>query len=134
MGKEKPKADAYWRAPWEMKKGEFETFIKVTPTNIKQAKTIGRIFYIIEKNGNKYTFCGVMTIDPCYTKGWWRWPHLPFVQRPPAFKNATHFKIYLDSDKSRDEWTEDYKALFQIYDDRLYIRQEDPILTYIKES
>ena len=128
MAAEKKKTFA--NAPWTMKKAEVDTFAKVTEDNRKQAIIIGRILYIISKEGNVYTYNGCMTIDPCYYKGWWRWPHLPFVT-----KEKTHWRVYIDSDKSRDEWAAEYKVRIDKYiqNGELYLKREDPILTYIKE-
>lgn len=136
MGKEKPKAEGYWRAPWIMKKGEFETFIPVTEANRKQAIVIGRILYTISKeSGNNYRYCGFITVQPCFFIGWWQMPIEPFIPRDAKFKSKTHWKVYLDKNKNRDEWGSEYKTLFDrlIKDKELYIKQSDPILTFIKE-
>lgn len=124
------KKKTFAEGPWTIKKAEVDTFAKVTESNRKQAIVIGRILYIIAKDGNVYTYCGAMTIDPCLLKGWWKWPFLPFVN-----KSLSHFKVYVDSDKSRDDWAAEYKGLIDKYinEGTLYIKREDPILTYIKE-
>lgn len=125
-----PRKKGLHEAPWPMKKAEVETFAKVTEANRKQAIVIGRILYIISKDGNVYTYCGCMTIDPCLLKGWWKWPFLPFVN-----KSLQHFKVFVDADKSRDDWAYEYKSLIDkhIKEESLYLKREDPILIYIKE-
>lgn len=130
MAKTEAKKNSFGKGPWEMKKAEAETFIRVTPINMPQAKVIGRIFYVIEKSGNKYFYNGCFTIDPCLLKGWWKWPWMPYMKN-----KASHFKVYVDADGSRDEWAGNYRFLLESHmaKGELYIKQSDPILTYIKE-
>jgi len=125
-----PKKKTLAEGPWTMKKAEVDTFARVTESNRKQAVVIGRILYIISKEGNVYTYGGCMTIDPCLLKGWWKWPWLPFVNQ-----RTSHFRVFIESDMSRDDWAADYKALLDMHieKEQLYIKREDPILTYIKE-
>lgn len=125
-----PKKKTFAEGPWTIKKAEVDTFAKVTEDNRKQAIVIGRILYIIAKDGNVYTYCGAMTIDPCLLKGWWKWPFLPFVNQ-----SKSHFRVFVESDMSRDDWAVEYKGLIDKYinEGTLYIKREDPILTYIKE-
>jgi hypothetical protein len=130
MAKPKVEKNSFGKGPWEMKKAEVESFILVTPTNVKQAKVFGRIFYVIEKSGNKYFYNGCFAIEPCLLKGWWKWPWMPHMN-----KKEDSYRTYIDKDMSRDEWTSFYKFMLDSHIEKgeLYIKQGDPILTYIKE-
>lgn len=123
-----------WHAPWPMKPAEAkESFIAVTEINRKNAVVIGRILYFIQQAGMHYTYMGFMTVDPCYFKGWWRWPFVPFA--PNIGGKIKHFRVFLDNDKSRDEWAVEYKLIIDnaILKNELFIKPTDPILTYTKE-
>lgn len=130
MAKTEAKKNSFAKGPWEMKKAEVDTFIKVTPTNLKQAKVIGRIFYVIEKSGNKFFYNGCFAIEPCLLKGWWDWPWMPHMKAKTEF-----YSVKIDNDGSRDEWAAFYKYMLDSHVEKgeLYIKQGDPILKYIKK-
>lgn len=117
--------------PWPLKNKQINDFIPVTKINRKHIVVQGRILYVIEGRGNPYTYSGYFTIDPCFTKGWWMYPFLPFSKRESG---QSHFKFRQDEDVNRDEWARNYNKMITDYIEKeiLYIRQEDPILLYYK--
>lgn len=128
MAKTEAKKNNFGKGPWPMKKEEVDTFIRVTHDNKVNAKKIGRIFYVIEKSGNKYFYNGCFAIEPLLLKGWWDWPFMPFI------KKDSSFKVKIEENGNRDEWAAFYKYMIDTHIDKeeLYIKQSDPILTYIK--
>jgi hypothetical protein len=120
----------YGAGPWPMKRSLIEDFILVTPDNRKQAVIIGRILYIIAPSGSNYTFRGTMSIDPCFTKGW-----ILFPCKPWETPNTGHRRVYIPAGFDYEEWKDTNKRLIDGYIEskELYIRQTDPILTYLKE-
>lgn len=117
--------------PWTLKNKQINDFVKVTALNRPNIMTIGRMLYVIEGNGNPYTYCGCIVVDPPFTKGWWSYPFLPF-NKPST--GETHFKHFQAEDKNSDEWNNTYKVMFDKFIEKghLYIKQEDPILAYYK--
>jgi len=117
--------------PWTLKNKQINDFIRVTEINRKHVAIQGRLMYIIEGTGNPYTYCGTLVIDPCFTKGWWMYPFLPFNK--PA-SGETHYKHYQAKEKDFSEHVKTYRSMIDkfVAKGSLYIKQEDPILTYYK--
>lgn len=127
---EKRQTSNFSVAPWYLKGKHIESFSKVTEFNRKQAIVQGRIFYVIEPIGSKWMFRGTLTIDPCFTKGSWRYPFMPWQKN-----KTTHFKVYFPENLDYNFWWKETKALLDkfIAEGNLYINPADPILTYYKD-
>lgn len=127
--------NTFAKGPWMLKKNDINNFTRITEINREKSKAIGRIYYVIEQIGTHYVYKGCFTVDPCLMKGWWQWPFMPFAAKPKEISNKTHFRVFIDADKRREDWAAEYKALIDkfILSGELYIKLADPLLTYIKE-
>ena len=120
------KKNSFLAGSWALKKNEINDFTKVTADNRKQAIVQGRIMYVIKMD----SYSGFFTIDPCFTKGWWKIPFAPFFK-----KDVKHYRVYFNNDIPRVKWAKDFNSIItkHVESGELYIKPTDPILTYIKE-
>jgi hypothetical protein len=120
----------YGAGPWPINRSLIEGFIKVTESNRKQAVVYGRILYIIDPSGSNYIFRGTMSVDPYFDRGWHHYPWKPWQGK------TGHFRVFMTNGVPYDEWKDANKKLINTYiaEGSLYIKQSDPILTYIKEN
>jgi len=121
--------------PWTMKPKDILNFRIVTNENRKIAVIAGRIMYIIDSVGNHHVFRGTMTIDPRFDRGHILYPYRPWDSVPKECMNKTHFKVYINENMDYNEWADKNKRLIDKYieEKSLYIKPEDPILTYFRE-
>lgn len=115
-----------------MKEKEFKEFMPVTTLNRKNVITLGRILYYIHKDGKNYKYNGYITIDPCFTKGWWRYPFMPW-ERTAA---RTHWRVYWGpDDMNYDDWVRVHRIFIDKYieNNTLFFKSNDPILQFYKE-
>lgn len=128
---EKKQKNTFGSGPWIMKKVAMEHFIAVTEGNRKQARVAGRIFYVIEKSGHQFVFCGTFSIDPPFTQGWWHVPFKPWMKGFPG-----HFRVYMNSNVDYNTWVAENKYMLDkfITEKKLYINTRDPILTFKQEQ
>lgn len=124
------KKNSYLKGPWALKKNEINDFSLVTEINRKNAIVQGRILYVIQREGRAPVYCGFFTIDPCFTKGWWKVPCKPFEK-----KDEAHRRTFIHEDIVRAKWASEYKSLLDLHikNEQLFIKSTDPILTYHKE-
>lgn len=113
-----------------MKRTLIGNYRLITQDNRKNAIVVGRILYIIEPLGLNYTFRGSMSIDPCFTQGWIKYPYKPWQQGYP-----NHFRVYMNANMDYNVWAAENKILIDNYIENkvLYLKPTDPILTYYKE-
>ena len=125
----KIKLNKYNLSSWILKKNEIDEYLIVNELNRKDVITIGRVLYIISKSGSNYLFRGAMVINPCFTKGWYNYPLMPWQ----CF-DKTHFRVNLD-ETNKDEWAKSYKSLIDNYiqEKSIFYKKSDPILEFIKE-
>lgn len=121
---------SYGEGPWNMKKNAIKDFIQVTEDNRKNAIVVGRILYVIDLNGSVYQFRGTFSIDPCFTKGWFRYPLKPWQNNFPG-----HIKVFMPEDIDYNAWASQNKFLIDdyIFKKTLYIKPTDPILKFFKD-
>jgi hypothetical protein len=117
-------ANSPLHGPWNMSRAEKEKYIKVTHENVKNAKVLGQIFYVI----TGLTFRGAFSIDPCFSKGWWH------IEKKP-WETPGYTRVYFPAGMDEGEYIATYKALFEKYlrEESLYIKQSDPIIKFYKE-
>lgn len=114
---------------WNFKRGEVESkYCAVTHENRKNAIKYGRILYVIE--GLRYG--GYFTVNPYFTKGMYRYPHMPWEVR----NGVTHWKVYYPEDGDYEYWKESFRTLIDkfINEKTLYINPSDPLVTYFKDK
>lgn len=121
----------YGSGPWIFKKGGINKFALVTEQNRNNAIVKGRILYIIELVGRSHMFRGTMSVDPCFEKGWFKYPFKPWQKEHPG-----HFKVYFNEDMDLSALVKENRFLVNQYIEKnqLYIKPEDPILTYFKTT
>lgn len=122
-------ANNYGKGPWDLKKGAINDFVAVTASNRKNAIVLGRILYIIRLNGTIYQFCGTMSVDPRFTKGWFGYPLKPWQTGFPG-----HQRIFMPEDMDYNDWKNNNDKIISahIESKELYIKPSDPILTFKK--
>lgn len=125
----KVKVNKFNTCYWLLKKNEINEYKQVNNNNRKDIISIGRILYIIAKTGSNYLYRGSIVINPCFEKGYYKYPLMPW-----QWTNVTHFKINLDK-TDKDDWARSYKTLIDGFIDEkaLYYKKDDPILEFIKE-
>lgn len=130
----KAKKNSFREGPWKLAKGQIDSFIKVTNLARKNAVVQGRILYHIEQVGKEYTFNGVTLITPCFSKGYYWYPYMPWIHVPSGVPSRTHWRVYID-DTDREQWIATFKHLIDtgIEKGNLYINPKDPILKFYKE-
>lgn len=126
----KQKKHDYGKAPWDLKNGDISNYAQITEANRKNAIVLGRILYVVEKNGRTHQFCGTFSIDPRFTKGWIGYPIKPWEQGYPG-----HRRVYMPEDLNYEEWKSNNDKMITtfIQEKKLFIKTDDPILTYTKE-
>ena len=125
----KVKVNKFNTCYWLLKKNEINEYKQVNNNNRKEIILIGRILYIIAKTGSNHIYRGSIVINPCFEKGYYKYPLMPW-----QWTNVTHFKINLDK-TDKDDWARSYKTLIDGFIDEkaLYYKKDDPILEFIKE-
>jgi predicted metalloenzyme YecM len=120
----------YNKGPWDFKKNGINEFIAVNELNRKNAIVLGRILYVITLNGSTNQFRGTFSIDPRFTKGWWKYPAKPWENNFPG-----HARVFMPEDMEYEHWKASNNDLITkfINEKSLYIKQTDPILKYFKE-
>lgn len=133
MDKSETKKHSFSAGPWPMKEKDMKNFLMVTTLNRPTTVVLGRILYVIERVGRINIFKGVISIDPCFTRGKWKYPWKPWQKKPAGA--STHFVVGFPEDMNYEEWARDNKNIIDkfIKEEQLYIKPSDPILVYFKE-
>lgn len=120
--------NTFAKGPWHLKKDEIHRFVKVTEQGRKNAIKYGRILYIIDSGS---LFRGTLSVDPCFTKGYWKYPWKPWEKS----NGQTHYRTFFPEDMDLDLYKRTNKTLIDAFiaSNSLYINPTDPILTYFKE-
>ena len=112
--------------PWTCKtKYVDDNFILVTEENIKNAKVLGRVFYIWEVGEKISTFLGHIDLRPrllpCKIK----------IENHPLKLNAEI--IWIQQEESREEYAEFGKSILNyLKEKKLFIRPTDTLISYLK--
>jgi hypothetical protein len=127
---EKKQTSNYSFGPWDLKKKDIDNFRIVTELNRKKAVVIGRILYIISLSKNTHTFRGTLTVTPCFDKGYWMCPFMPWMN-----SSLSHYSVRFDEPINKEDWVVSHKLILDkfISEKSLFIKPTDPILTYKKQ-
>lgn len=112
-------------APWSVAtKYVNDNFILVTNDNIKNAKVLGRVFYIWEVGEKASIYKGHIDLRPRLV------PCRVMVENHPLGLNS---EVYIKEEESREEYAEFGKHILTLLSKKeLFIRPTDKLINYSK--
>lgn len=122
----KQKSD-FKTSPWTIKSEYVATnFVLVTESNIKNAKVMGRVFYIWEVEDKMATYLGHIDLRPRMM------PCRLQITRHPLGLNFVE-GIWIKEEESREEYEKFGKQIVKYMNDKmLFVRMSDSIINYLK--
>ena len=122
----KPKSDLK-TSPWTIKSEYVSTnFVLVTPDNIKNAKVLGRVFYIWEVGEKISTYLGHIDLRPRIVPC-----RLQVVKHPLGLNFVDG--VWVKEEETREDYEKFGKQIVKYMNDKmLFVRMSDTIINYFK--